>query len=336
MKKFLILMLLSLLGRGVFAQQLLVQNNPKGPVIPHTVAPKENFYSLGRMYNIPPREIAALNSLEMERGLTIGQTVQIPLTAQNFSQEKATAYPVYYTVGEKEGLYRVSVNNNKVLMTNLRKWNNLSSDVVTAGQRLIVGYLVSSDPSLAAMVKAGAPERTEVARLPEERPVPKREEEKPVVRAEMPPERKIETVAEKKPEPIVEKKAEPVVERKPEPSRVITTAAVNDNNGGYFKGMFDAQVKSQPVQKDEMAAAGIFKTASGWQDAKYYALIDNVEPGTIIRIVNPNNNKAVYAKVLDKMTGIRQNQGYDVRISNAAATALDISETEKFFVRVHY
>jgi hypothetical protein len=111
---------------------------------------------------------------------------------------------------------------------------------------------------------------------------------------------------------------------------------VNDGNGGYFKSSFEAQVKSQPVQKDEMAAAGIFKTASGWQDAKYYALIDNVEPGTIIRIVNPNNNKAVYAKVLDKMTGIRQNQGYDVRISNAAATALDINDTEKFFVRVHY
>ena len=85
-----------------------------------------------------------------------------------------------------------------------------------------------------------------------------------------------------------------------------------------------------------MVTAGIFKTASGWQDAKYYALIDGVEPGTIIRIVNPNNNKAVYAKVLDKMTGIRQNQGFNVRISNAAATALDISETDKFFVRVNY
>lgn len=336
MKKFLILMFISLLGRGVFAQQLLVQNSPKGPAIVHTVAPKENFYSLGRLYNIPPREIAALNGLEMERGLTIGQMVQIPLTAQNFTQEKTTSYPVYYTVGDKEGLYRVSVNNNKVLMTSLRKWNNLSSDAISTGQKLIVGYLVSSDPNLAAIVKAGAPERTEVARLPEEKPLPKQEEEKPVVRTEPIPERKTETVAERKAEPIVEKKTEPVVERKPEQPRAITTAAVNDNNGGYFKGLFDVQVKSQPLQKDEMAAAGIFKTASGWQDAKYYALIDNVEPGTIIRIVNPNNNKAVYAKVLDKMTGIRQNQGYDVRISNAAATALDISDTEKFFVRVHY
>jgi LysM repeat protein len=336
MKKFLILTFVMLLGTGLFAQQLLVQNSPKGSAIVHTVAPKENFYSLGRMYNIPPKEIAAFNGLEMERGLTIGQLVQIPLTAQNFSQEKATSFPVYYTVGDKEGLYRVSVNNNKVLMANLRKWNNLSSDAVSAGQRLIVGYLVSSDPTLASAMKAGAPERTDVARLSEEKPLSKREEEKPVVRTETTPERKAEPVAERKAELIVENKPEPVAERKPEQAKAVTTTAVNDNNGGYFKGMFDAQMKSQPLQKDEMAAAGIFKTASGWQDAKYYALIDNVEPGTIIRIVNPNNNKAVYAKVLDKMTGIRQNQGYDVRISNAAATALDITDTEKFFVRVHY
>ena len=116
----------------------------------------------------------------------------------------------------------------------------------------------------------------------------------------------------------------------------MATIAVTEGGGGYFKSSFDAQVKSQPLRKDEMVTAGIFKTASGWQDAKYYALIDGVEPGTIIRVVNPNNNKAVYAKVLDKMTGIRQNQGYNVRISNAAATALDITDTEKFFVRVNY
>jgi hypothetical protein len=170
----------------------------------------------------------------------------------------------------------------------------------------------------------------------EEKQAPKKdvaivkEEEKPAQKAETAPapERKSEVVAERKPEPTPE--------RKPEPAKPVTVAAVNDGNGGYFKSSFDAQTRVQPLQKDEMATAGIFKTASGWQDAKYYALIDNVEPGTIIRIVNPNNNKAVYAKVLDKMTGIRQNQGYDVRISNAAATALDINETEKFFVRVHY
>jgi hypothetical protein len=237
-------------------------------------------------------------------------------------------------VGQKEGLYRVSVNNNKVLMANLRKWNDLKSDQIAPGQKLVVGYLVSSDMSTAKAAPAVEPERQPATKAPEEKavvkreeekPLPKKEEEKPVITAE----------ATTKPEPVQKKESSVTVEKKQESAKA-STVAVHDANGGFFKTSFDAQSKSQPTRKDEMATAGIFKTASGWQDAKYYALIDGVEPGTIIRIVNPNNNKAVYAKVLDKMTGIRQNEGYDVRISNAAATALDISETDKFFVRVNY
>jgi hypothetical protein len=36
------------------------------------------------------------------------------------------------------------------------------------------------------------------------------------------------------------------------------------------------------------------------------------------------------------MSGIRQNAGYDVRISNAAANVLELSDTDKFIVRVNY
>jgi LysM repeat protein len=309
MKRILLLTFVSLLCSWTFAQEILTRHNEKGMFVAHTVAPKENFYSLGRLYNIPPKDIAAFNNLEMERGLSVGQTVNIPLSATNFSQEKMTGHPVYYLVGEKEGLYRVSVNNNKVLMANLRKWNNLPSDGVSAGQKLIVGYLVSTDPNLANVNKPSVPEVKETVVPEVKNEVAKKEEEKPVQK-------------------------QPAVERKPEPKP--TTVSLNDGNGGYFKSDFDAQTKGQSLRKDDVITAGIFKTASGWQDAKYYALIDGVEPGTIIRIVNPNNNKAIYAKVLDKMTGIRQNQGYNVRISNAAATALAVSETEKFVVRVNY
>ena len=105
---------------------------------------------------------------------------------------------------------------------------------------------------------------------------------------------------------------------------------------GFFKSQFQLQLKLQPLSTHETVAAGIFKTASGWQDAKYYALMDNVDPGTIIKIENPNNNKAIFAKVLDKVSGIHQNDGYDLRMSNAAAIALDIADTDKFFVRVIY
>ena len=64
--------------------------------------------------------------------------------------------------------------------------------------------------------------------------------------------------------------------------------------------------------------------------------MDKVQPGTIVKIINPSNNKAVFAKVLGEMAGIRQNQGYNIRISNAAAAALEIAEQDKFIVKTQF
>jgi LysM repeat protein len=305
----------------VFGQdELLIHNSDKGPYLVHTVQPRENFYSIGRLYNIYPKDIEAFNSLDMKKGLAIGQAIRIPLSTTNFSQKSSNGRPVYYVVGDKEGLYRVSVKNNGVLMADLRKWNHLSSDNISTGKKLIVGYLISPEANNIVVTH----------------PAPVETEKKP---AEQPKQEvAVQDVKEKR-DGVAEQK-EP--EKKPElpvskpVSNTSIQVAVNDGNGGYFKPMFDKQVKVQPLKADETATAGIFKTASGWQDAKYYALMDKVEPGTIVRIINPTNNKAVYAKVLGEMSNIRQNQGYTIRMSNAAATALEVSDADKFIVRVNY
>ncbi len=319
MKKYLLLLVILGCSFSVFAQnELLVHNSDKGLFLNHTVAAKENFYSIGRLYNVSAKDIETFNSLDMNKGLSIGQTLKIPLNAINFSQSGSTGRAVYYVVGEKEGLYRVSVKNNNVLMANVRKWNHLASDNLNTGKKLIVGYLVSAEANNIAQTSQPEPEKKQVE-------PPKKE----VAVQEVPKEKKVETVPVKEPE----KKPEQPVQKTTSSS---TQVSVNDGNGGYFKPLFDKQRKVQPTKGDETATAGIFKTASGWQDAKYYALMDNVEPGTIIRIINPTNNKAVYAKVLGEMSGIRQNQGYNIRMSNAAASALNISDTDKFVVRVNY
>jgi len=40
--------------------------------------------------------------------------------------------------------------------------------------------------------------------------------------------------------------------------------------------------------------------------------------------------------VLGEMSGIRQNEGIDIRLSNAAATALGIAEQDKYIVKINY
>ncbi|HEV7781256.1 MAG TPA: hypothetical protein VGO58_08310, partial [Chitinophagaceae bacterium] len=125
-------------------------------------------------------------------------------------------------------------------------------------------------------------------------------------------------------------------EKKDPPPVIKETRMPSMEGQGYFQTHFEQQVRISPVSKNETVTSGIFKTTSGWQDAKYYLLIDKVAPGTIIKIVNPTNNKIVYAKVLGEMSGIRQNEGLNIRISNAAASALAITEQDKFIVKVNY
>lgn len=317
MKKNALLALFLFCSTIVFAQnQLLVENSSKGLFLTHKVAPKENFYSIGRLYNVAPKEIEAFNGLDMNKGLAIGQTLKIPLNESNFSQSAEKGRPVYYVVGPREGLYRVSLKNHNVLMADLRKWNKLSKDNISAGQKLIVGFLVSNEAG--QIVEAKEPDTKQ----------PPTEERKDAG------ETRQETVAAVKEEPV--KKQEPEKKVETPVSNPVYASGSTDVGGGYFHSQFDLQVRTQPVKSDQTASAGIFKTSSGWQDAKYYALMDNIEPGTIIKVINPTNSKAIYAKVLGEMSGIRQNQGYDIRISNAAASALDVSDTDKFIVRVNY
>jgi hypothetical protein len=138
-------------------------------------------------------------------------------------------------------------------------------------------------------------------------------------------------VAEKKPEPVTNTKTE-----EPKTGVPATTRQTTAPGAGFFKIQYDLQSRNNSANKDQTATTGIFKTASGWQDSKYYALMDNIEPGTIIRVINPSNNKSIYAKVLGEMSGIRQNQGLDLRLSNAAASVLEVGEADKFTVRVSY
>lgn len=312
MKKFIFPLLAIIFSSLLVAAQrdeLMLKNSDKGLFLDHKIGAKESFFSIGRLYNVHPKHLSSFNKLDMTKGLLINQVMHIPLTDTNFIQQGNSGTPVYYKTGDDEGLMKVSSKNNNVTLANLRNWNSLNNDKIKPGTKLIVGFLQTKEmPSITINTKS----------KPDE-PVVKTKE-KPVVVEPIVVEKPVVKTEEK---PIV---AVPKVEEKPIATHVQ----------GYFKLSFDQQVKGTPVSKNEMVTAGIFKTASGWQDAKYYLLIDKVSPGTIVKIINPTNNKVVYAKVLGEMSGIRQNDGLNIRISNAAASVLEITDQDKFIVKVNY
>jgi LysM domain len=301
---------------------LVVKSSDKGLFLEHKVVAKESYYALSRLYNVSPKFIASYNKLDLNKGLLIDQKIRIPLTDTNFIQRGNTGSPVYYKVADNEGLMTVSNKNNNVLLSDLRSWNTLATDELKKGSKLIIGFLVSK--GMPAITISTKPKPQEPITKTEDKPV-----DEPVLNKEEKKDEKKEAEEELKAEKKEEKK-------KPEPVQITEVKSPVVTGEGYFKNHFEQQIKTNPVSKNETVTSGIFKTTSGWQDAKYYLLIDKVAPGTIVKVINPVNNKAVFAKVLGEMSGIRQNEGLDIRLSNAAATTLGINEQDKFIVKVNY
>lgn len=309
--------------------------------INHTVAPKENYYSIGRIYNISPKEVAPYNKLVLENGLSLGQALKIPLTPVNFVQSGAAAadevlVPVYHTVAGKEGLYRISTNYNKLPLETLKKWNNLKSDVVANGTHLIVGYLkVKKELSpLAAMAKTKPADAVVKVAEPPVKTVAVKETVKPDVYNEPLP--VVKNPVKENPIAVEKVKKEPVAVKEAEPVKKATPPLTSGKsfNGGIFKSEYDNQVRNKDIA-GETGEAAIFKSTSGWEDGKYYCLHNSSTPGTIIKITSSTTGKSIYAKVLDVMPDIKQNTGLLVRLSNAAAQELGAGDG-KFVCSVSY
>jgi len=332
MKKHLFILFQFFIGIVSFGQpdELLIKKGPSGPYLEHKALAKEGLFPLGRLYNVHPRHIAAFNNIDFNKGLSIGQLIKIPLTDTNFNQATNKGTPVYYKTTGKESLANISIKNNKVQLSNLRAWNHLTDDNLSPDSKLIIGFLVAAEVQDNAV--ATEEKKTEIIPAPVT-------EKKEIVQEEKKKDTAVKKEETKKTEPEIKKADPPVIKEEPKkaaPEVVIKEEKPADAEGGFFRNYFNQQIKQSPISKEQTLTSAVFKSANGWQDAKYYLLINGVEPGTIVKITNPANNKVVYAKVLYPMEGIRQNQGLDIRISDATAAALTITETEKFVVKVNY
>jgi LysM repeat protein len=329
--KNIVLFAVCLLGMAFSAKaqlgNLQVKKSDKGLYIEHKVVSKEGLFSIGRIYHVHPHHLADFNQLDPNAGLNLGQTLRIPLTDTNFNQRNDDGLPVYYTVAAGDGLSAISRVHNRVPVERLRQWNNLRTDNINKGSKLIIGYLAMTTQQTASAETKPVPKReTTVAKV--DTPVKETVSESEAVKDE------VKSASEK----IVEqaKEAQPAVNKQIEAPVAVAQAKTGGDIGGFFKPYFDQQIRNRPVSGTYPVSAGTFKTTSGWQDGKYYLLIDKVPTGSIVRITNPANNKVIYAKVLGEMNGIRQNQGLNIRISNAAAAYLGVVDDEKFDLQVSY
>ena len=129
---------------------------------------------------------------------------------------------------------------------------------------------------------------------------------------------------------------EPQATQPPQPIQPPQPVQPSPSSISFFETAFLEQVQKTPTSQDLKVFSSVFKTNSGWSDGKHYVLIDNLLPGTIVKLINPINRQAVYAKVLGEMPRIKQNEGLDIRISDAAAEKLGLTGTERFPLQLIY
>lgn len=153
------------------------------------VGPKQSLFSILKRYNLSLTEFKSANT-DVQIPVKTGEIVYIPLhyleesnPAPKVVEEKAAETPKeaeIHIVAPKQGLLSVA-NMHKVTMAELRKWNNLTSDRLQEGQRLIVSDPAGSTsamsvdksnllPAKSAAPAASAPAETVVAPAKEKGP----------------------------------------------------------------------------------------------------------------------------------------------------------------------
>lgn len=314
---------------GVFTGfTLLAQSGPvavieKGiPVIRHKVVAKENWYSVARNFNLRPVEIASANGLAIDKPLNIGQSLDIPLTVDNFVQSgKPSAeeafIPVHHVVQQGEGLYRIGQLYNKVGSDAVKRMSNMSSDAIRPGMRLVIGYLKVKKSQSAFAGQAVTPPVATAEPTPTPKPVAP-------VSAPVAP---VNTPAPNTQVPAASKSdpAKPINPPASTPAQRSEQASALPSGTGFFTGLFIEQARAGQVVTVTGNGAS-FKSTSGWNDGKYYVLMNGVEPGTVVKITDAAGGATIYAKVLGDLPPIRENEGLQARLSNAAISKLGLPE----------
>lgn len=300
----------------------------------------ESLQDVSNQFGLSVSKISSYNKININTAARLprGTEIKIPVNRNILLQHPGqSAGPVYYTVQKGENLLTISQLCYKVPVSKLRTWNQLRNDKVSPGMSLIVGFLLNAKPVSQTLVdnKSEQPgtnqaESKELGKT-EEKPESKisnssKIQEPKIKQAELP--RKEEKNAEKE----LEKTILPKTEKEKKwysPSAYVP----KEGDEGYFAAGYANNIGNKSLNEMKGEAA-TFKSVSGWSDRKFYILMNDVNPKTLVRITTANH-KSICAMVLGPLQETKGAAGLLLRISNSAASFLGITE-DKFPVTLTF
>ncbi len=293
----------------------------------HKVAPKETIYALARRYGVSVSQVQQANP--GVTSLVVGQTVFVPSrggvttstesTSPVPTKEKETGsqgvtVPTspglgipgaanengnkVHQVGAGQTLYSIARQYN-VSTTDIKKWNNLTSDALQLGQTLIVaapqGNSATGTESTVAANETEKPEP--VAPAPTTNTTPAT---KPATRRE-----EIKTA---------------------------TASIASRDNSDVKEERTETRITENLSRVSESGLAEVMDKAEG---NKYLALHKTAPVGTILQVKNTLNNQSVYVRVSGKLPENSTNDRVIIRLSKRAFQKLAASDS-RFQVEVNY
>lgn len=361
--RFLIFINLILFSLSADAQkQLVLSYQGNIPYITYKVKQGETLSAIARQFGTDIGTAMRFNGFNAQSILEPGMVINVPVNTKVLKQT-ADNTAVIHTVQPGETLYRISVNHNKTPVELLKQWNNLSDNNISTGQQIIVGYLATNAEPYTAGTTAVNRSQTNNPTPPKNSAIMRDDEisfDKPekttasnqtavntttsttstsattTPPVSPPGSSSVETKTEKT-EPEPKEKVEYVKDDKFELSGEVKEkeALINPANvskTGFFTPLFGVDVEGRKPET-VTGTAMTFKSSSGWSDKKYYILMNDIPPGSIVKIVSGSH--VVFARVLWNLGDLKENQDLDFRISNAAAAALGLTDA-KFQIEVTY
>lgn len=337
---FLLACLLSLVAGA--QQTLEIKGKFPGIYVLYVSTGVETLQTVSNQFGFSVAKLSTFNAVNINPAAVLprGTAIKIPLGVNNLLQQPSeNSAPVVHVIQKGDNLYRLSNLYNKVPMARLREWNKLKNDKVKNGQEVIIGYMVNAKATetkdkkvaVAKDIVAIQPPENNIQVDPDKVYTGKKQPTAPVpVKKDGPMTNPISELL-----PDTKKAVETSVKKIEKSNELNSSTEYTPREGdeGYFAAGYIEHDKAA-VQQFRSGDAATFKTISGWTDRKYYVLMNEIPPKTIVRITG-QGNKSVCAMVLGPLQETKGASGVLLRISNSAVSALGITDL-KFTVTVTY
>lgn len=273
-----------------------VENNNGNQVIVHKVAPKESYYSIGRLYNVPPKDIISYNN---NISLNIGTLLKVP-TNRAFqrisaaktavaSKETASGEIIEHKVEAKESLFSIAKKFGTTV-DNIKQLNKLTNINLSIGQVLKIKPDDTIKPSTATVI-------ADIKAPPVVAPPPAQAQ-----KSQLPP--------------------------PPTQSAVSETTHVELAKPKARVGRLGV------TERSEKGVAVAFEDAA-LDSSKMLALHRFAPVGTIVRVTNPMTDRVTFVKVVGKFTENESTKEAIIVLTKATADQLGALD-KRFLVNIDY